>query len=248
MKGIYKITSPTKKIYIGQSHDIIKRWKRYKNGCPQQLKLHNSLIKHGLNSHVFEVACELPEDISQEIMDKYEDLYLESYKSYGFSVMNLRNAGSRGLHSDETKDRMKGRVLSENSINKIKNSLLGHIVSDTTRTKISEKLKLTFINNPELKVAQSIRMKGKISPKKGLTIGRIKPYKNIPSKNELELLSKSNTIKKMALIYNVSGTTIKNWIERLEVSYINKQRHTFNSVSAKKAYLLKKSNCSNNLI
>jgi len=28
--GIYKITSPTKRIYIGQSKDVFLRWKEYK--------------------------------------------------------------------------------------------------------------------------------------------------------------------------------------------------------------------------
>lgn len=29
--GIYKITSPTNKIYVGQSIDIEKRWKKYRD-------------------------------------------------------------------------------------------------------------------------------------------------------------------------------------------------------------------------
>jgi hypothetical protein len=29
--GIYKITSPSKKVYIGQSVDIYERWQKYQN-------------------------------------------------------------------------------------------------------------------------------------------------------------------------------------------------------------------------
>ncbi|HEC36627.1 hypothetical protein LCGC14_1312370 [marine sediment metagenome] len=46
--GIYKITSPTKKIYIGQSIDINRRKIIYKNIlCKLQRKIYNSLKKHG---------------------------------------------------------------------------------------------------------------------------------------------------------------------------------------------------------
>jgi len=46
MVGIYKITSPSGKIYIGQSINIEKTWKyRYKNlnACKRQTILYNSL-------------------------------------------------------------------------------------------------------------------------------------------------------------------------------------------------------------
>ena len=49
MIGIYKITSPNNKVYIGQSVDIEKRLKRYKNlNCKKQSKIYNSLNKYGV--------------------------------------------------------------------------------------------------------------------------------------------------------------------------------------------------------
>ena len=54
--GIYKIISPTGKIYIGQSIDIEKRWKAYKRlNCKNQIKLYNSLKKYGYDNHIFEI-------------------------------------------------------------------------------------------------------------------------------------------------------------------------------------------------
>ena len=54
--GIYKITSPSKKIYIGQSIDIEYRWKSYKRlHCQTQTKLYNSLKKYGSDKHKFEI-------------------------------------------------------------------------------------------------------------------------------------------------------------------------------------------------
>ncbi len=47
--GIYKITSPSNKIYIGCSNNIYKRWSRYKNphSIKAQYHIYNSLIKYG---------------------------------------------------------------------------------------------------------------------------------------------------------------------------------------------------------
>jgi group I intron endonuclease len=62
MQGIYKITSPSGKIYIGQSTNIEKRVSRYKSlSCKKQTKLYNSLRKYGWCSHIFEII-EIVED------------------------------------------------------------------------------------------------------------------------------------------------------------------------------------------
>lgn len=57
MIGIYKITSPTGRVYVGQSVKIKRRFKQYKglHNCKQQTRLFNSLKKHGPEKHVFEV-------------------------------------------------------------------------------------------------------------------------------------------------------------------------------------------------
>lgn len=62
--GIYKITSPTNKIYIGQSINIKGRWGSYRNlDCKSQDKLYKSLKKHGPENHKFEIVQLLPADI-----------------------------------------------------------------------------------------------------------------------------------------------------------------------------------------
>jgi len=59
MIGIYKIISPTNKIYIGQSINIEKRFKQYKRlDCKKQPKLYNSFKKYGVENHVFEILEE----------------------------------------------------------------------------------------------------------------------------------------------------------------------------------------------
>jgi len=52
--GIYKITSPSKKVYIGQSWNIKERFRKYNYKSNQQL-LMRSFSKYGLENHVFEI-------------------------------------------------------------------------------------------------------------------------------------------------------------------------------------------------
>lgn len=54
--GIYKITSPSGKIYIGQSVDIENRFKTYlRYSCKSQPKLLASLKSYGSENHIYEI-------------------------------------------------------------------------------------------------------------------------------------------------------------------------------------------------
>ena len=67
--GIYKITSPTGKIYIGQSKKFEERFSDYRRGrCPQQRKLFNSFYKYGFINHTIEIIeiCEIEDLDCQE--------------------------------------------------------------------------------------------------------------------------------------------------------------------------------------
>ena len=59
MIGIYKITNPKGRIYIGQSTNIEKRFKQYKSlKCKNQTRLFKSFMIHGVDSHIFETIEE----------------------------------------------------------------------------------------------------------------------------------------------------------------------------------------------
>jgi group I intron endonuclease len=76
MVGIYKITNPKNKVYVGQSINIERRWKDYVGlRCKQQPKIYNSLRKYGVSNHTFEIIeeCKLEELNSQEL--KYKIKY-----------------------------------------------------------------------------------------------------------------------------------------------------------------------------
>lgn len=108
MTGVYKITSPTGRIYIGQAWDIKIRWRGYrKMSVSRQPYIAKSIIKYGVEAHTFEVIHELPADVTQDVLDRYEQLYMDLYKYAGFSLMNIRGAGSRGKVSEETKEKLR---------------------------------------------------------------------------------------------------------------------------------------------
>lgn len=107
--GIYKITSPSGKIYIGQSWNIKRRFARYKCGdCKKQSAIYRSFLKHGTKNHTFEIICELSEDITQEVLDRYEVLYWQAYKDCGIKMLNSKDPGNGGKWTEEAKERIRG--------------------------------------------------------------------------------------------------------------------------------------------
>jgi group I intron endonuclease len=107
MPVIYKITSPTDKVYIGQSWDWTSRKSKYKRlKTHEQVKVHRSLLKYGYDAHKVEVICELPEDVTQEILDNYEIIYWQCYKDCGVEMLNVKEPGSKGKLSEDTRKKM----------------------------------------------------------------------------------------------------------------------------------------------
>lgn len=89
MTGIYIIISPRGQVYIGQSWDIERRFYDHKH-LKHSVKslLYHSLINYGIKNHVFEIIHELPGDVEQEVLDRYEKLYWELYKDCGIPTLN----------------------------------------------------------------------------------------------------------------------------------------------------------------
>jgi group I intron endonuclease len=95
--GIYKITSPSGKVYIGQTINWRKRVSRYSVAdCPKQRKLCASILKYGWMQHKAEMVHVLPPDISNDILNTYEVFYMEKYKDCGIELMNIKEGGING--------------------------------------------------------------------------------------------------------------------------------------------------------
>jgi group I intron endonuclease len=105
--GIYKLTNPNGSVYIGQSWNIKNRIKTYRSlDCKKQPKLYNSLIKYGFDSHKVEILCELPFDLSQDVMNEFERTYWLFFNECNFNMLNLKEPGSNGKYSEESRKKM----------------------------------------------------------------------------------------------------------------------------------------------
>lgn len=128
--GIYKITSPTGKIYIGQSINIYKRWKSYKKlRCESQPKIYNSLKKHGVYNHQFEIIHISNKNDLSNLELYYIDLY-ESYSSLsGLNcdrTIESKLASYRLKHNIKRieKERLKRKNIYNKNYHKIKTDSL----------------------------------------------------------------------------------------------------------------------------
>lgn len=103
---IYKITSPTGRIYIGQTIDWSRRQNHYKyfRGNTKSMAVVRSINKHGWDNHEKEVLHEcLPEELN-DLEIYYIELYQTFNSKYG---MNLRTGGNGNfIVSDETRKKL----------------------------------------------------------------------------------------------------------------------------------------------
>jgi len=149
--SIYRITSPTGKIYIGQSIDVEYRfYVGYKVGKPrQQMLIFKSITKHGLYNHVFELihildTKELDKDQTISELNKLETLCITEFKSFidhSKNGLNLSMGGDNKSHSEQSKKKIseanKGKVNSPETREKIRQSKIGSKSSDETNMKNS---------------------------------------------------------------------------------------------------------------
>ena len=165
MPIIYKITSPSGKVYIGQTWNWKIREGFYRTlNCKTQTGIYRSLLKYGYENHIVKILCELPIDVTQDVLDNYEIVYWEFYRDCGTKLLNCREPGRGGKFSEVSKQKLSkalsGRKLSEEhrknitAANKSEKerekrrlALKGHVISEETKRKISEKIKEKWRNN-----------------------------------------------------------------------------------------------------
>ena len=116
MVGIYKITSPSNRVYIGQSIDINKRFYNYSlKHCKFQTKLLRSFNKYDVNSHIFEILEECDE-LELNDRERFWQDYYESNTQKGLNCRLTKTNDKSGKLSEETKLKMvNARKLNINS-------------------------------------------------------------------------------------------------------------------------------------
>lgn len=144
MIGIYSITSPTGKVYIGQSIDIEHRWKGYFRGkFTSQRRLYSSLMKYGTDNHEFRVVeeCDI-EKLNQR--ERHWQDYFDATGKDGLNCILTKTNDRSGVgqkHSDEEKRKIseanKGKVMSDESNEKNRSAHKGRKHSDEAKRNMS---------------------------------------------------------------------------------------------------------------
>lgn len=139
---IYKITSPSGRIYIGQSKNIEKRLSYYSGlQCVEQRKIYASLVKYVWEKHTFEIL----EICSYSDIDEREKYWISYYNSSSDANLNILHGGkgSAGrVWNRELRDKLRdaniGRKQSPETIQKRILANTGKKRTEETKKKMSE--------------------------------------------------------------------------------------------------------------
>lgn len=151
MTGIYKITNPNGKIYIGQSIDIESRWNHHTNERVMNTldwPLYRSLRKYGVDKHNFMVV----EECDVEELNERERYYQEKYNTVS-EGLNCKLVGF---------DEVSG-VLNDKIKSKISETLTGYTMKDERRQKVRDGV-VRYMSN--LTIEQRKEIYGKSSRKR----------------------------------------------------------------------------------
>jgi hypothetical protein len=117
MVTIYKITNPSGKVYVGQTNNLKRRKREYKAlKCKTQVKLLNSLIKHGYENHIFKVL----DEVEKQYADDTEAYYIAVYKSFKEGLNMTEGGRSPMTHKGKTHYKSKKTYQYDKSGNLIK--------------------------------------------------------------------------------------------------------------------------------
>lgn len=148
MIGIYKITNPKGRIYVGQTVNDRNRKYKYKSIAKTKNRVHcgpklfYSLIKYGWEQHKFEIIEECSIELLNQNETKWKQFYLDKangdWKKVLFCELYDNGGGPR---SQEVKDKIsksnKGRIVSEETKLKKNKSLTGQKRTEETKHKMS---------------------------------------------------------------------------------------------------------------
>lgn len=114
MGFIYCITSPSGKQYIGQTRrNCDKRFTEHCKIPKSCILLENAIKKYGKDNMTFEILLE----VNNDLLDIYETSFIELFSTLEPNGYNIRSGGACGIHSDESKQRMREAKLGNKNPN-----------------------------------------------------------------------------------------------------------------------------------
>ena len=165
---VYKITSPSGKIYIGSTINVQKRFKNYNSlSCPKQIKLYRSLLKYGVDNHIFEIIWEGAID---------EMLFMECELGHKYKVLtrefglNSRLPNKNDIYKSYSEEYIEKMVATIK--NKYKNGY---------KSKVSKKIEVTNLITSEVKIFETIDLAVSYS-----NISKWSIYKNCKGRRKIK--------------------------------------------------------------
>lgn len=200
MVGIYKITNPKGKIYIGQSINIPKRLYQYKKKRKEciGLKILNSLNKYGIENHSFDIL----EECEFNVLNEREIYWIKYYNSIE-NGLNIEIGGSNGPRSQETKDKIRINSVGKNSKKIIQYNLEGKYIK-------------TWSSIKEAEIVYGKGIKEVLSNKTKTSSDFIWRYESKPLSSNFKL-DKYSSSKKPIIQYDLQGNFIKKWDSTIQV-------------------------------
>jgi len=208
MIGIYKITSPSGRVYIGQSIHIQKRFTEYRGlrNCRDQVILYKSLVKYGSDKHLFEAIEECEENLLNMKERYWQDFY-DVLGSKGLNCKLTRAGDKSGKLLEATKQKIsqtskktytdERKAATSQRLKQRSQEVVDQIARANTGKKRSQETKNRMSISGKLSKTQEVR--NKISAaNKGKTLTPETLQKMIESKKNIsqETRNKMSTAKK----------------------------------------------------
>lgn len=257
--GIYKITSPSGRIYIGQSRNFKSRCSDYKSldKVVKQRRLYNSYVKYGVENHKIEFIEECLFEKLNIVERKWQDYYDVTSKN-GLNCVLVGTEEKPYVMTEESKLKIsaahKGKIMSLETREKLSKSHTGkklseeHILKISKGSKIAKKVIDTLTNEiynsaAELALILNINRKSFNNKLSGRKKNNTQYQYLIPNGNGKGLAFESNHItpnfKKQVI--NIKTSEIFESLKDAAIS-LNMKRSTLN------AQLLGQNKNSTNLI
>lgn len=184
---VYKITSPSGKIYIGSSVNYKRRLTQYKGtGAKAQTILYNSFLKYGIDNHIFEIV----ELCTKENLLEREYFYGSLYEVLGEKGLNckLPKFGDKFQNTrQETIEKMKQWKPSEDTIAKMRLGQFKRAKENPMTEEIKHRIRLANLGkkaSEETKKKMSLKGKGRIVSEE--TRKRMSAWKRKPVSEEVK--------------------------------------------------------------
>jgi group I intron endonuclease len=229
MIGIYKITSPSNRVYVGQSVNIQRRFTTYKSRFKNkdktinaQVKLFNSFVKYGIENHDFKII----EECSIELLNERERYWQEHFDVLynGLNCLLTSTKDKRIVLSKEEikrrSDFMKKRTGDKHPMygrKGDKNPFFGKKHTDESKLKISKIHKGKKLSDENIKMIVERGKKQKLSEKHKLAlVNSKKPL----SKKCKPIINLENgifyeTIREAAVSLNLNRNNLKGYLNGL---------------------------------